>query len=242
MSVDRGVWSVAGTTTLDRKWRQSSFTPKVRTIFTLKIIVSIFVKLFLILVLHLRQLNPLSLHTTFFFLWSKYIEHFSRFRFVSFRSVRFRFVRFRFVFISFRTLQVPWLFASFCIEIEKKTWKVKQCSPTITWTSTKRTTHNSCDKNNHLYANVSELFNLGFFDKHDCIYWWIFFFSTLCKHVPCNTLTHSTNEDLLNIKRKGDPEVSYPLSYVRYHWNPEPVCNKSHFVTLFYLYWYFIIY
>jgi hypothetical protein len=29
---------------------------------------------------------------------------------------------------------------------------------------------------------------------------------------PGNTLTHSTNEDLLNIKRKGDPEVSYPLS------------------------------
>ena len=28
---------------------------------------------------------------------------------------------------------------------------------------------------------------------------------THCKHVPCNTLTHSTNEDLLNIKRKGDP-------------------------------------
>ena len=25
--------------------------------------------------------------------------------------------------------------------------------------------------------------------------------STLCKHVPCSTLTHSTNEDLLNIKR-----------------------------------------
>ena len=25
--------------------------------------------------------------------------------------------------------------------------------------------------------------------------------------------THLTNEDLLNIKRKGDPEVSYPLSY-----------------------------
>ena len=34
---------------------QCSFTRKVRTIFTLKIIVSIFVKLFLILVLHLRQ-------------------------------------------------------------------------------------------------------------------------------------------------------------------------------------------
>jgi hypothetical protein len=35
--------------------RQGSFTRKVMTIFTLKIIVSIFVKLFLILVLHLRQ-------------------------------------------------------------------------------------------------------------------------------------------------------------------------------------------
>ena len=35
--------------------RQGSFTRKVRIIFTLKIIVSIFVKLFLILVLHLRQ-------------------------------------------------------------------------------------------------------------------------------------------------------------------------------------------
>ena len=30
------------------------------------------------------------------------------------------------------------------------------------------------------------------------------FVSAHCKHVPCNTLTHSTNEDLLNIKRKGD--------------------------------------
>jgi hypothetical protein len=48
--------------------------------------------------------------------------------------------------------------------------------------------------------------------------------------VPCNTLPHSTNEDLLNIKRKGDPEVSYPLSYVRYHWNPESVCNKSIYI------------
>jgi hypothetical protein len=43
---------------------------------------------------------------------------------------------------------------------------------------------------------------------------------------PRNTLTHSTNEDLLNIKRKCDPEVSYPLSYVRYHWNPEPYVIK----------------
>ena len=30
--------------------------------------------------------------------------------------------------------------------------------------------------------------------------------STHCKHVPCNTPTHSTNRDLLNIKRKGDPK------------------------------------
>jgi hypothetical protein len=29
-------------------------------------------------------------------------------------------------------------------------------------------------------------------------------FSTHCKHVPCNTLTDSTNEDPPNIKRKGD--------------------------------------
>ena len=42
-------------------------------------------------------------------------------------------------------------------------------------------------------------------------------FSTHCKHVPCSTLTHSTNEDLLNIKRKCDLEISYPLWYVQYH-------------------------
>ena len=29
-------------------------------------------------------------------------------------------------------------------------------------------------------------------------------FSADCKHGPCSTLTHSTNEDLPNIKRKGD--------------------------------------
>jgi hypothetical protein len=81
---------------------------------------------------------------------------------------------------------------------------------------------------------------LGFFNKHGWIYCRRKKNSTLCKHrFPCNTLTHLIKKDLLNIKRKGDPEVSYPLSYVRYHWNPEPVCNKSHFVSLFYLYWYF---
>jgi hypothetical protein len=37
---------------------------------------------------------------------------------------------------------------------------------------------------------------------------------------------------------KGDPEVSYPLSYVWYHWNSESVCNKSHlFFNLFNLFW-----
>jgi hypothetical protein len=62
-----------------------------------------------------------------------------------------------------------------------------------------------------LYAIVSELFMvqnvyLGFFDKHGCTYWWIKKNSAHCEHVPCSTITHSTNEDLLNIKRKGDPK------------------------------------
>jgi hypothetical protein len=57
-------------------------------------------------------------------------------------------------------------------------------------------------------------------------YWRIKKKLTLCKHVPCSTLTHSTNEDLLSIKCKGDPEVSYPLSYVRYHINI--FSNSSH--------------
>jgi hypothetical protein len=57
------------------------------------------------------------------------------------------------------------------------------------------------------------------------------FYTIKSSHINCNTeicidppdktclqirsVTHSTNEDLLNIKCKGDPEVSYPLSYVR---------------------------
>jgi hypothetical protein len=28
-----------------------------------------------------------------------------------------------------------------------------------------------------------------------------------------------------------------PSSYVRYHWNPEPVCNKSHFVSCVEIFW-----
>jgi hypothetical protein len=43
---------------------------------------------------------------------------------------------------------------------------------------------------------------LGFFDKHGCTYWRIKKNLTHCKHVPCNTLPHSTNEDLLNIKSR----------------------------------------
>ena len=80
---------------------------------------------------------------------------------------------------------------------------------------------------------------LGFLNKHGWTYYGRKKISMLCKHrFPCNTLTHSINEDLLNIKRKGDPEVSYPLSYIRYHWNPEPVCNKSHlFFNLLNLFW-----
>ena len=80
---------------------------------------------------------------------------------------------------------------------------------------------------------------LGFFNKHGWTYCRRKKISTFCKHrFPGNILTHSTNEDLLNIKRKGDPEVSYPLSYVWYHWNSELVCNKSHlFFNLFNLFW-----
>ena len=64
---------------------------------------------------------------------------------------------------------------------------------------------------------------------------------THCKHVPCNTLTHSTNEDILNIQRKGDPK-SRTLSRTSDTTETpgEPVCNKSHFVSLFYLYFYFL--
>ena len=46
------------------------------------------------------------------------------------------------------------------------------------------------------------LTNLIFSNLHILIY--ICLFSALCKHVSCNTLTDSTNEDLLNIKSKGD--------------------------------------
>jgi len=35
----------------------------------------------------------------------------------------------------------------------------------------------------------------------------IFLFSAHCKHLPCNTLTDSTNKDMLNIKHKGDIKI-----------------------------------
>jgi hypothetical protein len=61
------------------------------------------------------KLNLLSLHTTFFFLWSKYIENFTRFRFVSFRFVSIGFVSFDFVSfrsVSFRFVAFRFYFAS----------------------------------------------------------------------------------------------------------------------------------
>ena len=57
----------------------------------------------------------------------------------------------------------------------------------------------------------------------------IYFYSAHCKYVPCNTLTHSTNEDLLNIKREGNPKsrTLYCMSDTTETRNPEPVYNKS---------------
>ena len=110
------------------------------------------------------------------------------------------------------------------------------------------------------YASVSELFMvynvyLGFFDKHGCTYWWIKKQSAHCKHVPCSTLTHSTNDDLLSIKRKGDPKsrtfsctfnttktqalVSFkkymppPLPYFKVNICPFPL---PHFASIFFAY------
>jgi hypothetical protein len=68
-----------------------------------------------------------------------------------------------------------------------------------------------------LGPNLVSFNRAGFFNKHGWTYCRSKKNSTFCKHrFPGNTLTHSTNEDLLNIKRKGDPEVLYRLSYVRY--------------------------
>jgi hypothetical protein len=68
--------------------------------------------------------------------------------------------------------------------------------------------------------------------------------STLCKHrFPCNTQTHPINEDLLNIKRKGDPEVSYPILWVcSSNFTNAPSWEKelgtiAHSIELSFLYW-----
>jgi hypothetical protein len=54
----------------------------------------------------------------------------------------------------------------------------KQCVPRISLT-------------NLIISNLHILMDICLFSAH-------------CKHVPSNTLTDSTNEDLLSIKRKGD--------------------------------------
>jgi hypothetical protein len=54
----------------------------------------------------------------------------------------------------------------------------KQCVPRISLT-------------NLIFSNLHILMDICLFSAH-------------CKHVPCSTLIDSTNEDLLNIKRKGD--------------------------------------
>ena len=79
--------------------------------------------------------------------------------------------------------------------------------------------------------------------------------SAHCKHVPCNTLTHSTNEDLLNIKRKGDPnsrtlsctsdttETQALVSFKKYMPPPLPYFKVNicpfllpHFASIFFAY------
>ena len=81
---------------------------------------------------------------------------------------------------------------------------------------------------------MSELFIgikcvLRIFDKHGCTYWRIKNNSAFLISTQSCQFLH---------------QVLYPLSYVWYHWNPESVCNKKSFFfffSLFYLYWYFLI-
>jgi hypothetical protein len=81
---------------------------------------------------------------------------------------------------------------------------------------------------------------LGFFNKHGWIYCRRKKNSTLCKHrFPCSTLTHSTNEDLLNIKRKGylwHPRVRFKsyltrTSLVRYDLNLTLGCHRFYYLA-----------
>jgi hypothetical protein len=91
-----------------------------------------------------------------------------------------------------------------------------------------------------LICEQSELFMvknvyLGFSSHTDGFF---FLFSAHCKHVLCSTLTHSTNEDLLNIKHKGDAK-SRTLSRTSDITETRNPCVINHFVSL--SYWYFQI-
>jgi hypothetical protein len=76
------------------------------------------------------------------------------------------------------------------------------------------------------------------FSSHGFTYWWILFFSAHCKQVPCNTLTHSTNADLL--KKSANVMLNLGPSLVR------PIPLKPGKVILlacstYPVYWYFQI-
>ena len=85
---------------------------------------------------------------------------------------------------------------------------------------------------------------LGFFDK--LIFYnlhmashtdgYFFFFLHI---VSTFRVTHSTNEDLLNIKCKGDAKSRILSRTSDTTETLEPVCNKGHFVSLFYLYFFY---
>ena len=72
----------------------------------------------------------------------------------------------------------------------------------------KQQTWGRCRRRRNFICERSELFMVKnvylVFSSHGFTYWWIYFFSAHCKHVPCSTLTHSTNVDILSIKRKSD--------------------------------------
>ena len=61
----------------------------------------------------------------------------------------------------------------------------------------------------------------------------IFLFSAHCKHVPCNTLTDNTNEDLVNIKGKGDTNSRTLSRTSNTTETRNPMCNKRHLLACF---------
>jgi hypothetical protein len=118
---------------------------------------------------------------------------------------------------------------------------LKSC--TLSRKSDTTETRNPCVIKVILLACFTYSYTEPVFTKHQ-----IFFYSSIC--TPClsknpkYTFYAIKSSLTLTLYETGTaiPEVLYPLSDVRYHWNPEPVCNKSHFASLFYLYWYFLIY